>query len=142
MILIAHRGNVEGANPLEENKPHYAMLAMYAGYDAEVDLWWTPDGLFLGHDAPKYQIDYSFLVNPKLWIHCKNIEALTYLSFDDKLHLFFHKDDAVLTSKGFVWTAPGLLLWKKSIAVMPELAPEWDIRFAGGVCTDNVKQYK
>jgi hypothetical protein len=141
-ILIAHRGNTNGTNPLDENKPHYVMNAIYDGFDAEVDVWHTPDGLFLGHDKPQYRIDYSFLVNRHLWIHCKNNQAFVYLSQDDKLHLVIHNEGIALTTKGYLWTAPGCLLGKKSIAVMPELVNDWNISEACGVCSDYPLVYK
>ncbi len=118
------------------------MDVVYAGYDVEVDVWHKDNGIYLGHDEAKYKIDYCFLVNNHLWLHCKNIEAFVYLSFNDKLHLFYHTDGIALTTKGFLWTAPGLLVEKKSIAVMPELVDNWDISLACGVCTDYPYKYK
>ena len=112
------------------------MLAIYAGYDAEVDIWHTEKGLFTGHDKPIYKIDYSFLVNRKLWIHCKNIEAFVNLSYDETLHLVYHSKDIALTTRGYLWTAPGLMLGARSIAVMPELAPGWDCHCCYGICSD------
>jgi hypothetical protein len=141
MLLISHRGNINGSNSLEENNPHQVMNTVYSGYDCEIDLWRTDNGLFLGHDIPKYKIDYHFLVNNHLWIHCKNIEAFVHLSQDKQLHLFYHTDGIAITTKGYLWTAPGLLLGYKSIAVMPEMIGEWDIKGAYGICTDHVLKY-
>lgn len=138
MLIISHRGNLNGSNPFYENNPCYVMEAMYHGYDCEVDLWETDDGYWLGHDAPKYKIDYHFFINRHLWIHCKNIEALVHLSYDDRLNLFYHNGGIASSTQGFILTAPGLLVSKKSIAIMPELAPNWDIKEAYGVCTDYV----
>ena len=140
--IISHRGNFKGAISIEENNPCKIMDVIHGGYDVEVDVWWGENGLFLGHDIPKYKIDYCFLVNDRLWIHCKNIEAFVYLSQDKKLHLFYHRDGIALTTKGYLWTAPGLLLDRQSIAVMPELVKEWDISLACGVCTDYPEKYK
>ena len=162
--IISHRGNFKGTSSIEENNPCKVMDVIHGGYDVEVDVWWGEKGLFLGHDIPKYKIDYCFLVNDRLWIHCKNIEAFVflilrkinkcfnihcknieafvYLSQDKKLHLFYHRDGIALTTKGYLWTAPGLLLDKRSIAVMPELVSEWDISRACGVCTDYPEKYK
>ena len=38
MKLIAHRGNIVGPNPLEENKLEYIEAAIAGGYDAEIDV--------------------------------------------------------------------------------------------------------
>ena len=102
----------------------------------EVDLWETKEGYFLGHDAPKYKVDYWFFVNPRLLIHCKNIEAFVHLSLDPQLHLVYHEGGIALTTKGYLFTAPGLLIGSKSIAVMPELVKDWNIKEAYAICTD------
>jgi hypothetical protein len=39
MILIAHRGNLDGPNPSMENHPDYIDAAINAGFHVEVDLW-------------------------------------------------------------------------------------------------------
>jgi glycerophosphoryl diester phosphodiesterase len=41
MKLIAHRGNTEGPNPLEENKPEYIEEAIENGFDVEIDIWFV-----------------------------------------------------------------------------------------------------
>jgi len=142
VLIISHRGNLNGPNPALENNPHQVMRAIYEGYDVEVDLWWESDGLYLGHDEPKYKIDYWFLVNKHLWIHCKNVEAVTCLSVDEQLHLFYHEGAVAYTSKGFLITEPGMLISYKSVACMPELKEGWDISYAYGVCTDYPLKYK
>ena len=38
MKLIAHRGNIHGENPSEENKPEYIDAAIDKGYDVEIDV--------------------------------------------------------------------------------------------------------
>ena len=40
MILIAHRGNINGPNPIEENKPEYLLSTIEKGYHVELDLWY------------------------------------------------------------------------------------------------------
>ena len=142
MLVISHRGNINGSDPSRENNPWQIMDVIYDGFDVEVDVWRIPDGLYLGHDEPFYKIDYSFLINKHLWIHCKNEEAFVYLSQNPKLHVFYHNNGIALTSKGYLFTAPGSILGHKSIAVMPELFPNWDISLACGVCTDYPLNYK
>jgi hypothetical protein len=58
------------------------------------------------------------------------------LSSDKSLNIFAHKDDIVVTTMGYLWTAPGCPITEKSIAVMPEMIEDWDISKALGVCTD------
>ena len=81
MKLIAHRGNINGPDPENENSPKYIESAIQQGYDVEIDLR-VGIGLQLGHDKSQYFIDSSWLNTFKdnLWIHCKDFAALTYLT--------------------------------------------------------------
>ena len=45
MILISHRGNINGKNPKYENKPEYIWESIRKGYHCEVDVWFI-DGKF------------------------------------------------------------------------------------------------
>lgn len=142
-MLIAHRGNINGKIEERENSPDYIVDAIVKGYNVEVDVWYINGSLFLGHDKPQYQIEDVFLYKSGLWIHCKHVEALEYLSNRFTfLNIFMHKDDVVLTSKGYLWTAPGYPITPKSIAVMPELVARWDISNAYGVCSDYPNDYR
>lgn len=144
MILIAHRGNLNGPSDYENN-PNYLTSAMYSGYDVEVDVWYTNNGFFLGHDYPKYPVDseYLFNINSKAWFHAKNIQALFELTKRDFNTFYHNTDDAVLTSHRFLWTYPGKEITSRSIAVLPEILNEnWDITNAYGVCTDYVNLHK
>jgi len=126
MKLIAHRGNIDGPNPSEENNPEYIEEAIENGFDVEVDIWFSSQTkkFFLGHDKPEYQIDVFWLAKNinKLWIHCKNIEALYEFSANmSGYNYFWHDTDKyTLTSKKYIWTYPGQPYTPKSIMVMPE----------------------
>ena len=65
MKIIAHRGNTDGPNPLEENKPKYIDAAIEKGFDVEVDLRMSSEGLFLGHDKPDYPVTIGWLYERK-----------------------------------------------------------------------------
>ena len=125
--MIAHRGNTDGPNPQMENDPEYVMDAINNGYDVEVDLWSTDTELFLGHDEPKYKIDKEFLEThkDKLWIHCKNSEAMEFFATSrPHFNFFWHqKDDFTLTSFGYIWVYPGINPTAGSILVLPENTP-------------------
>jgi len=141
MILIAHRGNTEGPNLLE-NKPEY-ILKTLESFDVEIDLW-VSDGLYLGHDMPQYKINSEFLLKNGLWIHCKNIEALEFCKENCiENNYFYHQiDDVTLTSNGLLWTYPGKILTKWSIAVLPEMKKFEKINSAYGICTDYINNYE
>jgi hypothetical protein len=143
MIYIAHRGNINGKNPNMENYPDYITEAIKRGFNVEIDVWYINNEFFLGHDSPNTPIPESFLLDKNLWIHAKNIEALYQLH--EKTNCFFHNtDDAVLTSRNFIWTYPGKKLMPNSIAVLPEpLDYNFnDIINCYGICTDDVLQWK
>ena len=146
MKLIAHRGNINGPNIEEENKPNYLINTINKGFFVELDLWYVNNRLYLGHDKPQYFIEYSFLLEnkDKMFIHCKNIQALHYcLNKNDNLEFFFHDfDECVLTSNGNIWTSPGKILTDKSICVMPEKnESNYNINICAGICSDYVLHF-
>ena len=144
MILIAHRGNINGKIPERENSPEYILEAIGSGYQVEIDVWYQNSKIFLGHDNPEYEIDISFLKNDKIWCHCKNVEALEELIKND-IHCFFHKsEDVILTSKGYMWIFPRKKLLKNSVCVLPEVAQykKEEIQQCIGICSDYVENYK
>lgn len=137
MIFIAHRGNTDGPRPEKENTQDYILDAINKGYDAEVDVW-ADKKLWLGHDEPQYQVDLKFFINNfnKLWIHCKNLEAVDILSEFNLLNFFWHQaDDFTLTSKNFIWTYPGKNVCNKSVLVVDD-ARKYSGRTCFGLCSD------
>ncbi len=145
MYLIAHRGNLNGPNPKEENKPEYILAALDKGYHVEVDVWLTSfDGLYLGHDCPLHAIEVGFLQNDKLWCHAKNLAALS-LMMEKNIQCFWHEsDDYTLTSSGFIWTYPGKNITNKSIIVCDDLVDTRRLydSSVSGVCSDYVGELK
>lgn len=135
---------MNGPNKELENKPEQIDLAIKE-YQAEIDLWVVDGKYHLGHDNPQYLIDREWLVErcDKLWIHCKNVEAITKLSYDlsANYNYFWHEEDTLtLTSHGYIWVYPGKQPITSSIAVMPELYND-DVSRAMGICTDYVIDY-
>ena len=148
MILISHRGNINGKNEELENNPEYIDVALNLGYDVEIDIRYHQEQLWLGHDGPYYQIDIEWLLkrSDKLWIHCKNESAVEYFTENDyltkDLNWFWHEEDTLtLTSFGYVWVYPGKQPIKNSIAVMPELKND-DVSQCMGICSDVIENYK
>lgn len=106
LIIISHRGNINGKDINKENSPEYIQSAIDLGFDVEVDLRVKNDSLFFGHDLAQYAVDKDFLIanKDKLWIHCKDINSVSKLKDIGNFNFFFHdKDDQVLTSFGHVW---------------------------------------
>jgi len=146
MIYIAHRGNLNGPDPVNENKPEYLLNAIQKGFYIETDLWLINEGLYLGHDEPQYKIttEYLLTVKDKLFCHCKNIDALYFLIKNyPEIECFYHnEDDCVLTSKNHIWNFPGKKLTNLSICVMPERCSQQIDFNCYGVCSDFVVNIK
>tara|TARA_Y100001963_G_C6769899_1_gene444294 strand:- start:651 stop:1106 length:456 start_codon:yes stop_codon:yes gene_type:complete len=141
MIFISHRGNLEGSKPDLENSPEYIRSALQHGFDVEVDVRLINGKFFLGHDKPQHEVDWKFLTNHSLWCHAKDIASLEAM-LSIGAHCFWHQEDFVtLTSRGFIWTFPGVDLTSRSICVLPELFDYKNID-CYGICSDEIKAYK
>jgi hypothetical protein len=144
MILISHRGNTNGKLDSLENEPKYIDSAISKGYDVEIDVWLINDILYLGHDEPQYDVDFSWFIDRigKLWIHCKNIGAILFFKNNHyEFNYFWHQEDTLtLTSLNFIWVYPGNQPIKNSIAVLPEIHND-NINDCIGICSDYIEKY-
>jgi len=146
MILISHRGNLNGISS-RENRPGYIHNALVQDFDVEIDVWYVDGNFWLGHDIPQYKIEENFLETPKLWCHAKNIDALYKMTSNSLIHSFWHQDDDVtLTSRGYLWTYPGKQLTEKSICVLPEFEDKKSKvilpKNIAGICSDVIIDYR
>ena len=143
MILISHRGNLNGKNEKFENHPNYIQDAKKKGFDVEIDVWFKDNNFYLGHDKPNEKIEQDFLLDhkEKLWIHCKNLQGLEVFNTYDVLNFFWHENDKyTLTSKNFIWTYPEEKTGENSIIVsLDSNVPEG--RYIG-ICSDNIEKIK
>ena len=101
MILIAHRGNMNGPNEYE-NGQKYCEEAIAQGFNIELDVWYT-DTWWTGHDRPQYKISWNWISKRQnnLWIHCKNVEAAKTCQV---FQSFCHSSDPYsYTSNGKIW---------------------------------------
>jgi hypothetical protein len=144
MKLISHRGNTNGRFESYENEPTYIDQAIKNGFDVEVDVWYNNNMLWLGHDKPDYGVDFRWFRDrlAKLWIHCKNVDAVNYFKeCHYEFNFFWHQeDDITLTSLNYIWAYPGKQPIKNSIAVMPEIHDD-PLTDCIGICSDNVQLY-
>lgn len=145
MILIAHRGNIEGPKPKWENHPDYMKEAIAAGFDVETDIWYIDGEFWFGHDKPQYKVDkldFPFY-NARYWCHAKNPEALVEMNRLEFSKYFWHQEDAyTLVSDGTIWAYPNMPLVKGSICVMPEWNNQEIPDFISGICSDYIVNYK
>ena len=144
--LIAHRGNVAGRDQTLENSPEYIDTAISLAYDVEIDVRYVDQTIWLGHDKPERNVSFDWIKDRsnKLWIHCKDINALEFFQKNNQhneFNFFWHENDTVtLTSKNYIWAFPGITCCN-SIAVLPELTNH-DVSKHLGVCSDIIKNYK
>lgn len=143
--IISHRANLVGPNIKTENTFESILKAIQFGFDVETDIWYEQDILYIGHDWDKKKfhkntLDFLLGYSDKLWIHCKNIDALIYLLKFEELNVFGHdNDNYVLTSKHNLFCTPGYPSNKNAVIVMPELSTVFtqrDFNNCYGICTD------
>jgi len=136
MKIIAHRANLNGPNISTENSIPAINIALYHGFDVEIDVWYKNNKWYLGHDKPKYLINKSFLQNNKLWCHAKNLDALNLMIKNKKIHSFWHQnDDFTLTSKNYIWTYPHKETTDNSVIVLINKKHKMPKK-CFGICTD------
>lgn len=147
MILISHRGNINGKNVEMENHPSYIDTALNLWYDVEIDVWYIDGVLFLGHDEPQYEVSLEWLElrSPSLWIHCKDMNSLSYFNEysntkSNQFNYFSHDADmGVLTSHNYIWSTH---LYDKGILVLPEVFNREPVEGTIGICSDVIQNYK
>ena len=143
MILIAHRGNINGPNPERENTLSYIQEALDKGYHCEIDICkWDGKYFYLGHDEPTEAVESEWLRTNNLWCHAKSYQALEAM-IAMGINCFFHKsDDYTLTLNGYVWAYPGKPGGGKAIAVHPEKLDADEVKKFEGVCSDYVENFR
>ena len=147
MILISHRGNINGKNVEMENHPSYIDTALNLWYDVEIDVWYIDGVLFLGHDSPQYEVSLEWLEHrsPSLWIHCKDMNSLSYFNEysntkSNQFNYFSHDVDmGVLTSHNYIWSTH---LYDRGILVLPEVFNKEPNERTIGICSDVIEKYK
>jgi hypothetical protein len=137
MLVISHRGNINGANQFLENNPEHIIDLLNSNIQVEIDVWFDNNLLMLGHDKPQYIINHNFLQRNGLWCHAKNLDALFYMLKNNIKNYFWHQeDDFTLTSSKYIWTFPNKKITNKSIIV--DLDRDWKLKNYNcfGVCVD------
>jgi hypothetical protein len=155
-IIIAHRGILNGNSEQENHPGTIAYILEKTEFHCEIDLWFYLGEYYLGHNEPKYEINFSFMeyllsFSDRVWLHVKNCDVfpslLDYKMVDGKealFNYFWHEsDDYTLTSHGYLWCYPGQPpTHPKSIIVMPEdhgvsgFSRNLALDKCVGVCTD------
>ena len=150
MKLIAHRGNIIGPNVDDENTIEQIDKCIENGYDVEIDLRYdvVSQKFWLGHDKPKNVISFFELAKRSqyLWIHCKDIDTLDFMTRTNFNYFWHQNDDYTMTSHGHIWSYPGKTYTSSTVIVMPEeCGISWDVLKATdcyAVCSDYVGNLK
>lgn len=150
MRLIAHRGNVNGPNRDVENTIGQIDKCIENGYDVEIDLRYDAASqiFWLGHDKPKNVISFFELAKRSqyLWIHCKDIDTLDFMTRTNFNYFWHQNDDYTMTSHGHIWSYPGKIYTPSTVVVMPEECDiSWEILKVincYAVCSDFVGNLK
>ena len=139
MILISHRGNLSGKGSADENNPKVVKDVLGLGYDVEVDAWYQDEKFYLGHDAPTHEVDYEFLMHPRIWVHAKNLEAVERFKRMRSVHWFWHESDKIcLTNFGHIWCYPG---HEVRGGIANDVGQQIDLSLVGGGCSDDIKRF-
>ena len=82
MKIISHRANLNGCDSKNENRILQIKKCIKLGFDVEIDIRVFENQLYLGHDNPQELISIELLyeIREFCWIHCKNLEALSYFN--------------------------------------------------------------
>lgn len=152
MILISHRGNINGVYKDLENTPEYIDMAINKGFDVEIDIWNINKNFYLGHDKPEFLIDLNWIVERKnhIWVHTKNFLSIKYL-LDTELRFFFHEKEAhtIIYNTKLIWSHN--LQEADSCSIIPLLDKDvLDVYLnkslinihVAGICSDYVERIK
>jgi len=133
MLIVSHRGNINGRIETAENHPDYILKALSLNFDVEVDVWNVDGDFYLGHDSPSYKINIDFLNNKKIWCHSKNFDAFINLR-KNNIHTFWHENDKMtLTTKNIIWCYENVFVPDAiTVCLNYKTVP----KFIKGVCTD------
>jgi hypothetical protein len=144
MIIIAHRGNLDGSNPKQENEPFYIDTAINKNFVCEVDVWYINGELFLGHDKPQYIVDSQWITERKnnIIIHQKNIECCLCPALVASNRFTHNTDDYAMTSFNVGWTVRKELLNENTIWVINNKKEYLKNLNLLGICTDYANYYR
>ncbi|SRR3990167_10795373 len=139
-LVISHRGNLIGSDHKRENTLSAIKECIQFGFSVEIDIFRMGNNLYLGHDSvqEKIGLDFLSLWSSKLWIHCKNLCALDYLTQYEELKTFWIQNDAYsLISDGTIWTHHGQITTDKCILMIVEKPTKFSIpdKYLG-LCSD------
>lgn len=147
MLIVSHRGLIKGPNEYRENNPIHLDKVIAEGYCLEVDIRFSNDKFWLGHDKETYEVDVWWILERKnsIIFHCKNIEAASRLRrLDVSINYFGHASDSfVAINNGLLWVH-SIDLPLNEYCIIPLIDDKAVNEFKlttriAGICTDYVE---
>ena len=89
MIIIAHKGNLNGPENIEHNTNQLEFV-INKGFNVEIDIRLSNDNCFyIGHDEKNHKIELNWIIKYRnyLWIHCKDDKSFIYFNSNKILNL-------------------------------------------------------
>lgn len=152
MLLISHRGNINGTDSDNENTISYLKTALRNNFLVETDIIYYKQKYYFGHcrDSIKEEICLDFLNEnlDKMLLHCKDIESLNFIKSFNKFNYFFHERESyALTS--FKWLISHSSNYeekldiKDTIIMLPEKfgLSKIALNNCSGICSDIISFY-
>ena len=145
-MIISHRGNLHGPDSTLENSINQINTCLEMGFDVEIDVRYWDNKILLGHDNGETEIPVEWIEDraDKLWIHCKNLQALRFF-YNTNFNYFWHQeDDFTLTSQNIIWVYPRKEVTDKSVIVCQttQECEDYINSNALGMCSDYVGTYR
>ncbi|HEY6896854.1 MAG TPA: hypothetical protein VI279_06300 [Rhodocyclaceae bacterium] len=82
MIVLAHRGNLQGPDPVRENSPASIAAAISQGFGIETDLRYAPGfGFYISHDQVQPSLQNALHAHAALWL--RNPDATIALNIKE-----------------------------------------------------------
>lgn len=149
--IISHRGNLNGRNVFNENRPAHIIdfIEKYPYFDLELDVripYPEHGTVWLGHDEADYKFseitDAIDACRNNIFFHAKDMNAASKLmkkyNYPGRVDVFFHgRDDMTITKNGLIWLYPNQAIfkmdldWSKCVVVLPEYNSGWFSTYKG-----------
>lgn len=140
-IIIANLGNIHGSQPDKENRLAYLQATLAAGWHVCADVVFHCGNFLLPFDGGFNKAPPAFFSKQRVWSRCFDADTLDAL-VSVGAHAFFDSASPTLTSAQFVWTPAPRELTQRSIAFLPETAPDWLAQFEpAGLCSNFPARY-
>lgn len=140
MHLISLRGNTNGKDTQNENKPYVVSELLKTGLHCWVDVWYHEGKLYLGTDEPKYPVKPYFVNMFSLWCNAMNFETLIELKRLKAVNYFQYIGAPLLTNNGHILSDRIYDGWESTTVVITD-----DVIYTKlplkGIISDNIHSF-